>query len=109
DRLTGFLAGHGCKMHLPAVLAGRQDAADAVRWFRHGYALRRSLLGSQSGSSFWTIAEKRLPNISTSIPVPGTARSARSMPSAIDLSTRWPKPPDVVSPTIFPSCQSVDM
>ena len=31
------------------------------------------------------------------------------MASAIDAPTRWPQPPEVVSPTTSPSRQSVDM
>ena len=50
--------------------------------------------GSHSGSSFCTIAcEALAENLDLDLGA-GSARSARSMPSAIDLSTRWPKPPD---------------
>src|SRR5690606_26184170 len=88
--------------------AANDDHAGLVRDSR-AHARILSFFGSHNGWSGCTVAGNRSPNISTSSSVPGSVRSARSIPSAIDLPIRWPQPPEVVSPTTAPLCQSVDI
>ena len=72
----------------PQRQARCEPDADEQQPLIKAHARSLSFWGSHSGWSGWTSAGTRSPKISTSTWVPGAAKSARSMPRAMDLSMR---------------------